>query len=166
MAMLRHLTPCSRTVSNLRGYSQVAQKVGDRSMKPANVAVILILCVVSGVFSAQSAHADKAVYRAELQAYGFANGEELTQSSLNFLSDTLLLVTINESRTLPTQQFGRSRATIVRSNTDVPPSTFLLFDLSQQRVKRSATIPVQKLKDNVWAVRDSHFLILDSSEVK
>jgi hypothetical protein len=135
-------------------------------LKPARVAVILILGLVSRIFSAQGAQAEKAVFRAELKPYGFLNDQELTSSSLNFLSDSLLLVTINEEWTIPMRKVGSVLARGGPSNMDSPPSIAVLFDLETQKKRLTAVIQVRKFADNVWAVRDNHFLILNSSGVK
>jgi hypothetical protein len=135
-------------------------------MKKTPLAVILAFAFAVGIFTPQRAQGEKEVFRAELKPYGFSNQKELTSSSLNFLSDSLLLVTINELWTIPMQKVGNVLVRTAPLNTDSPPSTAVLFDLESQKKRLTAAIHVQKYSDNVWAVRDSHFLILDSSGVK
>lgn len=129
-------------------------------MRKAPVAIILALGFATGSFFAQSAHGERVVFRTALKPYGFLNNQEVTYSSLNFLSDSLLLVTINEMWTIPNRRAGTPL------NTDSPPSTAVLFDLGTQKRPLTATIQVRKFADNVWAVRDAHFLILDSLGLK
>jgi hypothetical protein len=130
------------------------------------VTIILVLSLATVVFTVQTAHGERVVFRAELKPYGFLNDQELTYSSLNFLSDSLVLVTINEMHTIPVRRLGKVLGTMEPLNTDSPPSTAILFDLDSHKPLLTASMHVQKYKDNVWAVRDNHFLILNSSGVQ
>ena len=127
------------------------------------VTIILVLGLATVVFTAQTVHCEELVFHAELKRYGFLNDQELTRSSLNFLSDSLVLVTINELHTIPMRKLGNVLARGGPSNMDSPPSTAVLFDLEAQKMRQTAAIQVQKYADNVWAVRDNHFLILNGS---
>src|SRR5260370_7641473 len=112
-------------------------------MKPT--AWVLVMVFIA-VVAAQTAKKEKAFFRADIKARGFKNQEELTESSINFLPDSLLLVTINELWTIPTQRLGNVRVTKVPLNADSPPSTFVLFDLDRQVVSPTSELSVQKLK--------------------
>ena len=70
-------------------------------MKKTPIAVILAFGFAVGILTPQRAQGEREIFRADLKAYGFSNEKELTRSSLSFLSDSLLLVTINELWTIP-----------------------------------------------------------------
>ena len=98
------------------------------------ILALLVLLIVS--FQPQNADAkDKSSFRAELKQFGYINDSRTAEySSLGFLSDDLLLVTIN-------QRVSHGVDPLV---TDEPPSTLVVFDLSTKQAVRRALMPVTK----------------------
>ena len=115
---------------------------------------LLVLLIVS--FQPQSADAkDKSSFRAELKQFGYLN-DAAEYSSLGFLSDDLLLVTIN-------QRVSHAVDPLV---TDEPPSTLVVFDLTTKQAVRRALMPVTKSARSVAPLVSGEFLVLSMSDVK
>ena len=120
------------------------------------VLALLVLLIVS--FQPQSAEAkDKFSFRAKLKQFGYVTdsyGGEY--SSLSFLSDNLLLVTINQ---------GVSHG-VDPLVTDEPPSTLIVFDLTTKQAVRRASMVVRKSARSVAPLVSGDFLVLSMSDVK
>jgi hypothetical protein len=96
-----------------------------------------------------------------LRPYGFvtekAPGEIVANfTDLNFLSDDLVLATVNN------RVFGP----VERADSDEPPSKLLLFEISEKRLLKSLDIPVQKHSDSIKAVQDGRFAMLNESGLR
>jgi hypothetical protein len=120
------------------------------------VVALLVLLIVS--FQALNADAkDKSWFRAELKQFGYMNDSRTAEySSLGFLSDDLLLVTIN-------QRVFRGVDPLV---TDEPRSTLVVFDLTQKQAVRRALMVVTKSPRSVAPLASGDFLVLSTSDVK
>lgn len=77
-------------------------------------------------------------------------------TDLNFLSDDLLLVSINQ------RSFGRP---VEPSFSDSPDSTIVLFDLKSRRVVASAAMAVEKSRGSVQAISGKRFAVLNEKGI-
>jgi hypothetical protein len=115
---------------------------------------MLILCVVVGCTHTKGR---KPLFRYDLHPFGFltqANGRIIGSfSDINFLSDDLLLVTVN------TRVYGG----VDESLTDQPPSKLLLFDVSRRTLFRTAELPVEKNAGSVRSTSGGQFVLLNES---
>ncbi len=97
------------------------------------------------------------IFHQDLHPFGFVTeGHGRTIGSftdINFLSNDLLLVTVNTRTYWPVE----------RSFSDQPVSKLLLFDISQGRLIRSTQMPVEKAEGSVRATRDGQFVLLNES---
>lgn len=120
------------------------------------VLALLVLLIVS--FQPQSADAkNKSSFRAKLKHFGYMTDSYTAEySSLGFLSDNLLLVTIN-------QWVSHGVDPLV---TDEPPSTLVVFDLTTKRAVRKASMVVRKSARSVAPLTSGDFLVLSMSDVK
>jgi hypothetical protein len=93
-------------------------------------------------------------FRVDLRPYGFVTKIPVHAAAgytnINFLSDDLVLVTVNN------RLFGP----LDRTFSDLPPSKFLLFEVSQNRFLKSIDMPLEKYPGSVKAVADGRFVIL------
>jgi hypothetical protein len=72
-------------------------------------------------------------------------------TNVNFLTDNLILVTIND----------RVYGPVEKTNTDQPLSKLLLFDVSQNRLLNAASMPVEKDRGAVRALEGGRFALLN-----
>ena len=99
------------------------------------------------------------VFHEDLRPYGFLSKPDATSvnyTDLNFLSNDLLLVSIN------VRQFGPVEPLF----SDTPPSKLLLFDVSQRKLVRSTDLPIEKDSGSIRATRNGQFALLDRSGVR
>jgi len=122
------------------------------------VRILALLVVLICQFSPRSADAtDKPSFRIDLKQFGYIKDHETAEySSLGFLSDELLLVTIN-------QRVFRGNDPFI---TDKPPSTLVVFDLGKGHAIRSAAMRINKSPRSVAPLTSGNFLLLSASEVK
>jgi hypothetical protein len=119
------------------------------------------ITVLSLTASAQKSSIPDPIYREDLHPAGYP--QKLPNQSLGdytdlaFLSDDLVLVSINE------RSFFNSSEPL---STDKPPSKFLLFDISQKVLVRSSERTVEKFMGSVRATHDGHFIVLDQSGIR
>jgi hypothetical protein len=97
------------------------------------------------------------VFRQDLHLFGYVtkapehNGVDY--SDINFLTDDLVLVTINNIFYGPVEPlFG-----------DHPLSKLLLVDVSRKRLAKSVEMPVEKYMHSVKATQDGNFVVLNQS---
>ncbi len=99
-------------------------------------------------------------FRWDLGAYGFATeskGRIIGNfTDLNFLSDDLVLVAVNQKIYQP----------IEPSNSDQPPSTLLLLDVVRRNLVRTVELDVEKEVDSVKATTNGQFVILAESGLR
>jgi hypothetical protein len=102
----------------------------------------------------------KALFRQDLHPFGFltvAHGRSIASfTDINFLSDDLLLVTVNQ----------RSYGPIEKLLSDQPPSTLLLFDVSQRVLLKTKEMSVEKASGSVMAVEGGQFILLNESGLR
>jgi hypothetical protein len=104
-----------------------------------------------------SVSANKPFFQAKLREFGYVvDGRVGEYSSVDFLSDNVLLVAIN-------QRVFRNGEPL---NTDLPPSTLVVFDLDQRREVRTAAIAVMKKREVVAPLASGMFLALSVKDVK
>ena len=100
------------------------------------------------------------MFRVDLQPHGFiteARGKTVgSYSDLNFLSDDLILATINN------RVFGP----VEKVNSDEPPSKLLLFEISGKRLLRTFDAAVEKREGSVKALQGGRFAVLNESGVR
>jgi hypothetical protein len=72
-------------------------------------------------------------------------------SSLSFLSDDLLVISINQ----------RSFGPVESRNSDVPESTIVVFDVKRANVTTTGKMPVEKTWDSVQAISGERFGVLN-----
>jgi hypothetical protein len=99
-------------------------------------------------------------FHKNLVPYGFLTeaGQDFgTFANVNFLSDDLVLVVVSNNFNYAVEQ---------ASDNDQPASKFLLFDIPQNALLRSAEIPIEKHSDSVRATRDEQFIVLAKSGVR
>src|SRR5262249_51532411 len=100
----------------------------------------------------------KPFFRQELRSYGFltkSDGKLIVDfTDVNFLSDNLVLVSIN------TRVYGR----VEKSNSDIPLSKLVLFDLSRNAVVKTADFPVEKNKGSIKSIHDRQMSVFASEE--
>jgi len=93
----------------------------------------------------------------DLRSFGFvtdSRGQMIGNfTALNFLSNDLLLVSVN------TGVYGP----VERANPDQPQSKLILFELSSKRVVRTKELPIERSSDSVRATHDRHFALLNES---
>lgn len=120
-----------------------------------HLALLMISLVLVHLLDAETQ--PKPIFRQDLHPYGFltgTDGETMGSfSDINFLSDDLLLVTVN------TRVYGR----VERSNTDRPVSKLLLFDLRHGALSKTVEMPVEKSAGSVRTTRSENFVLLNES---
>ena len=119
---------------------------------------IPFLVVLSMVCMPQHADAKaRPSFRWNLKQYGYVESSSVDEySSLGFLSDDLLLVTLNQRTFRGTEPV----------TTDKPPSKLLLFQLSARKVIRSALMAVAKSPRSVVPLCDGDFLVASVWDVR
>lgn len=94
------------------------------------------------------------VFRRDLRPFGFpteAGGRIVgSYSDLNFLTDDMVLVTVN------TRTYG-----VDESHPDEPPTKFLLFDIARSSLLKTAEMPVDKATGSVRAAANGGFVVLN-----
>lgn len=119
--------------------------------------------MLSGLFLAGCGHnpLPQPSLRHDLRRYGLKteapNSLTASYNQIAFLTDNLLLVTINQ-RTI-TQP-------VEPSNVDSPPAKVLLFNITTNILKRSAELPIEKDADSVQAVAGARFVIRNQSGIQ
>jgi hypothetical protein len=102
----------------------------------------------------------KQIFHQDLRSFGFiteAPGQIVVNyTDLNFLTDNLILVTINNRVFVPVE----------KSFTDQPASKLLLFDISQSRLVKTAEMPVEKSSHSVRALEDGRFAVLNETGLR
>jgi hypothetical protein len=101
--------------------------------------------------------ADVASARLDLRNFGYRFAESTFEfadySDLSFLSDDLLVISINQ-RTLDEPGLSPSRV-------DAPESTIIVFDVKRSSVTASGKMSVEKMWNSVQAISGERFAILD-----
>lgn len=124
-------------------------------MSPTTTARICFGLLLSVVTVFRQPPAPRPIFRTDLRPYGYeAKGLGPTAvefTELNFLSDDLVLVTVSYWNR-PQERF-----------LDRSPSTFLLFDVAQNRLVKRAEMPVKKFPGSVRATQDGRFVVLSES---
>jgi hypothetical protein len=96
---------------------------------------------------------DKSFFRADLKQFGYIkNSGTAEYSSLDFLSDELLLVTINQ--------------VVFYGTTRQSPSTLVVFDIHKKQAVRNTVMAVKASPRSVAPLTDGNFLLLSTSDVK
>jgi hypothetical protein len=120
---------------------------------------IIVLTLTSTIVCAGPPQ-QKPVYDQDLRPFGFAvesHGQIIGNfTDLNFLTDDLILVTIN----------NRVYGPVEKTFSDQPISKLLLFDISQHRLVKSAEMPVEKDRHSVRALEDGRFVLLNETGVR
>jgi len=97
----------------------------------------------------------KQIFHQDLRPFGFlteAPGQFVTNyTDLNFLTDDLILVTVN------TRVYGPIEKVLL----DEPLSKVLLFDISQSRLVKKVEMSVEKSTGSVRALEDGRFALLN-----
>ena len=97
--------------------------------------------------------------RQDLRSFGFpttiGGSDHNNFTNVNFLSNDLVLVTVN------TRTYGP----VEKSDSDQPLSKRLLFDLSQKRIGKERRTSVEKFHDSVKATNSGNFVVLNESGV-
>ena len=100
------------------------------------------------------------LFRQDLHSFGFitkASSQIVANyADLNFLSDDLVLVTVN----------NRIFGPVEKADSDQPPSKLLLFDVSQKSLLKRLEMPVEKNAGSVKAIRDKQFALLNESGLR
>jgi len=101
----------------------------------------------------------KPFFRQDLKEFGFPMTRDgriiVNYSDVNFLSDDLILVSVNS------RVFGP----VEKANSDQPISKLLLFDLTQNALAKSAEVPVEKRGGSVKATHGGNFVLLNESGI-
>jgi hypothetical protein len=128
-----------------------------------NARGLVVLCMVP-IFTAVVANGGPAqprpLFRQDLHPFGFLTEDSrrivANYADLNFLSDDLVLVTVNN------KIFGP----VEKADSDQPPSKLLLFDVSHKSLLKSLEMPVEKNAGSVKAIRDRQFALLNESGLR
>jgi len=138
------------------GYTPSQMKVLYRA---AIGSVIVLACILTIVVANRKNLVEKPFFREDLHAFGFPTESpgRITGnfSNINFLSDDLVLVTVN------TRDYGPMGPIIVNGLLDEPPSELLLFDISQRTLVKRTEMPVEKDAGSVRAIRGDQFALLN-----
>jgi hypothetical protein len=131
--------------------------------KPSTL--IQLCCITLSVFAMAAAAfanptSQKPLFRQDLHLLGFPD-RALASNTANytdivFLSDDLILVAVN----------FREFASVSPLFADEPPARFLLFDLSQGKLIRSADLRVEKAQGSVRSTQNGQFALLDEAGVR
>jgi hypothetical protein len=100
------------------------------------------------------------VFQQDLRPYGLsidAREASLNYTAINFLSDDIVLICINESFDF---------APVQKSETDQPVSRFLVFDVRRNILVSSTKRPVMKRPSSVIATRNGQFVVMDESGIR
>jgi hypothetical protein len=128
--------------------------------KPSTpIQLCLITLFVIAIPAFANSAAPKPLFRQDLHMLGFPDTLARNMADYTevlFLSDELVLVVVN----------FREFARISPLFADEPPSTLLLFDLSQKKLIRSAELRVEKSPGSVRSTRDGNFALLDQAGVR
>lgn len=118
--------------------------------------MVLAASIFVSVAIAKPQHT-KPFFRQDLRLFGFAadshGGELISFTDINFLSDDLLLVTIN----------NRSHEPVEYLFSDTPPSKLLLFNASRKTLLKTTVMAVEKQLGSVRATRDGQFVLFNGS---
>lgn len=118
--------------------------------------IVLTLGVIFlvGIGRSQTSEA-KPSFRQDLHPFGFlteTHGQIIGNfADINFLSDDLLLVTVN----------NRIYGGVVHSFTDQPVSKLLLFDVSRRSLLKTSEMLVEKAAGSVRSIRSGQFVLLN-----
>src|SRR5271163_3826483 len=108
---------------------------------------IVVLILTSGIVRVDPPQ-QKPSYDQDLQPFGFVveSHDQIVGNftDLNFLTDNLLLVTIN----------NRVYGPVEKTSSDQPLSKLLLFDISQHRLVKSVEMAIEKDRNSVRALED------------
>jgi hypothetical protein len=95
----------------------------------------------------------------DLTSYGFPTDSHdeimLNFTDVNFLSDNLVLVSVN------TRVYGP----VERTDADTPLSKLVLLDLSRKAVIKTSDFPVEKRSGSIKRLNDGRFVLLNQSGV-
>ncbi|HEV2288619.1 MAG TPA: hypothetical protein VGR81_06665 [Candidatus Acidoferrales bacterium] len=121
------------------------------------IAAVLIAALTVAAISLVAAGKEtgKLILVGDLGPYGFPNKQRIggvaAYTEVQFLSDNLLLVSVNDGSSAPIHPLKY----------DEPPSKLLLFDIKQQKVVRTALYAVEKSHSSVQATQDDQFVVLN-----
>jgi len=120
---------------------------------------IVVLILTSGIVRVDPPQ-QKPSYDQDLQPFGFVveSHDQIVGNftDLNFLTDNLLLVTIN----------NRVYGPVEKTSSDQPLSKLLLFDISQHRLVKSVEMAIEKDRNSVRALEDGRFALLNEMGVR
>jgi hypothetical protein len=123
-------------------------------------AVCFIAIALTGTPSNGSPPEQKQIFHQDLRPFGFiteARGRIVADyTNLNFLTDNLILVTINN------RVFGP----VEKSLSDQPVAKLLLFDISQSRLVKTAEVAVEKSTHSVSALENGRFAVLNETGLR
>jgi len=129
----------------------------EHSLGLRHFLVVLIFGVMFCVDSGYAEMQPKPVFRQDLRPFGFltnSHGQIIGSfSDINFLSDDLVLVTVN------TRTYGNG----VPLLTDQPVSKLLLFDVPHRTLLKKMEMPIEKSAGSVRATRGGAFVVLNES---
>lgn len=124
----------------------------------ASAALVAVLSVSCS--HAVGDHSQHRILTEDLRPYGFPDFVKVHDvsdyASLQFLSNDLLLIAINERQW---------QGPVEPLNTDEPPSKFLLLDLDLKKFVKTATYPVEKTDGSVRATTNGEFIVLSQEGV-
>ena len=127
-------------------------------MKPRVLACTIFVAALAVLASCNKDSAPNPLFREDLHPFGFiteTHNQMLGNfTDLNFLSDDLVLVTLN------TPVFGK----IVEPSSD-HDSKLLLFDISQRKLVKATQTPIENAAGSVRATRDGEFVLLNEEGV-
>ncbi len=122
--------------------------------------VLIIALFLAVTVGCEKAPASRPVFITDLHAYGFnskASGQAVgVFTDINFLSNDLVLVTINQKVYGPVEP----------SFTDRPPSKLLLFDLLRRALVATLDLPIEKNLGSVKATQNGQFVLLDEAGLR
>jgi hypothetical protein len=111
------------------------------------IAAVATILAAATCLSATTSDSRQLILSEDLRPYGSVGYERAL-----FLTDNLLLVVANQEEHL---------APIHPLLRDEPPSKFLLFDLDQKKLVKTAEYPVEKIAFPVYATKNGHFVVLN-----
>ena len=118
-------------------------------------AILIVLTIAVTLTACRVAPGPKPMFRCDLRPLGFptqALGRIVgSYTDLSFLSDDLLLVTVN------TQTYAAEG----EAASDLPESKLLLFDLGRHSLVKTLVLPVEKAQDSVQSAGNGRFVLLN-----